>query len=134
MTNKQVALACLLSAVVSAAVTQRFFPQTKTVEVEKDVTHTDVQTVTHTVTRPNGEIDSTITIVDHTQKVDTSSKTVVLAPVPPNWLVSATATTGLKSIEPVYGVNVNRRILGPLFIGGLADTKGNVGVSLGMEF
>ena len=135
MTNKQVALLCIVVAVTSAGVTHFYFPQiqTKTVETTRDVVRTDIQTVVHTVQAPNGQIDTTTTIIDHTQKVETSSKTEVKI-LPKDWLVSGYAGSSIHLEPIVYGAQVQRRILGPLFLGVQGNTKGEVGLTLGMEF
>src|SRR5690348_9465953 len=123
-----------LAAVASAAVTETFFQKTKTVEVQKDVIHNNVVTVTHTVKLPSGEIDSTTTTTDHTSRVETDNKSAPA--LSPNWLVSGfVATDSISALaNPAYGVQVNRRILGPIFIGASLSTKHDVGISLGMEF
>lgn len=137
MSLKQVAVLLLVTATVSAALTRFYFPQVqvKTVEVEKDVIHNNIQTVVVTKKLPSGEVDSTTTIVDHTNKVDTDNKTSEISKIPPNWLIVGTASvTGINFANPAYGVQVNRRILGPIFINASANTKGEVGLGLGMEF
>lgn len=132
MTNKTVAIMCLASAVVSAACTQYFFPQIKTVEVQKEVIRNDIQTVTHTVKEPDGTTDITTTTTDHSQVTLTDTKKEFN--IVPNWHVSAFADANIKLESPEYGLNVQRRILGPIFIGASLSNKGNVGASLGMEF
>jgi hypothetical protein len=137
MTAKQTAILCVISAVFSVGLSRYLFPQVqiKTVEVEKQVIHNNIQTITVTKTLPSGEIDSTTTVVDHTQKIETDSKTSTTAVIPPNWLIVGTAqVTGIDLVNPAYGVQVNRRILGPMFINASANTKGVVGLGLGMEF
>lgn len=135
MTIKQAIIACLLSAIVSAAFTQYYFPkiQTKTVETTKEVVRTDVQTVIKTVTHPGGDTESTTTIIDHTQRIETAKKTDVTI-TKKDWLVAASYSTSIHTLEPIYGVQVNRRILGPAYIGALLNNKGEVGLSIGLEF
>lgn len=137
MTTKAILILVLITAVTSAALTHFYFPQVqiKTVEVERDVVHNDIQTVVVTKKLPTGEIDSTTTIVDHSNKVETDSKTTQVASIPPNWLVVGTASvTGINFANPAYGVQVNRRILGPIFVNATVNTKGELGLGLGMEF
>lgn len=110
-------LCCLLAGGVGAAVNRYFTPQSKSTETSKEVTHSDVQTVTHTVTAPNGTIDTTTTVVDHSQRIDTDHKTITLTPLPPNYLVSAKYGIAFTSPIPMYGVQVQRRIVGPIFGG-----------------
>lgn len=135
MSLKYTALACLISAIISGAVVNYYFPKitTKTVETTKEVVRTDIQTVVHTVTLPNGAVDSTTTIVDHTQKVDTS-KNIAVVNATKDWLVSGSYSTSIHTLEPIYGLQVNRRILGPAYVGALLNNKGEVGLSIGLEF
>lgn len=135
MSLKLVALLCLIVGVVSVAVTRYYFPQiqTKIVETTKEVVRTDIQTVVKTVTLPNGNTESTTTITDHTIKTDIQNKELTIVKAK-DWLVSGSVDSNFKLDTPMYGLQVQRRILGPVFVGGLLDTKGNVGLSVGMEF
>lgn len=138
---KYAAIACLVVAAVSASVTRYYFPQvtvqTKTVEADHSVTQNNVKTVTHEVKKPDGEVDTDITTIDSTVHTDTNTETKQATQIAPqkDWYIAATASiTGVNFANPAYGVQVNRRILGPIFLGGTVNTKGEFGVSLGMEF
>ncbi len=135
MTLKQVSVLCLIVAVLSAAVTRYYFPQiqTKTVEVTKEVVKTDVRTVVHTVTSPNGTVDSTTTVIDHSTKTETEHKTSVTM-AEKNWNVSGFIESNFHLEAPSYGVHIQRKVLGPLSLGVLTNTKGDVGLSIGVTF
>ncbi len=135
MSRKSVLILCIITAAASVAVTRFYFPQiqTKTVETTKEVIHNDVKTIIKTVTEPNGTTTSTTTIEDHTQKIDTSKK-LDITTTRKDWLVSGSYSTDLHKLEPIYGLQVNRRILGPAYVGALLNTKGEVGLSIGLEF
>lgn len=107
-------------------------PKTITVETQHDVIHNNIVTVTHTIKENDGTVDVTTTTTDHSQKIETDSKTAVQ--IQPNWLVSGTYGIDIHTLQPAYGLQVNRRILGPVFIGALLNTRGDVGLSLGFEF
>jgi hypothetical protein len=139
---KYAGAACLIAAVLSAGLTRYYFPrvtvQTK-VEVQKDVTQDNIKTIVQTMKLPSGEIDTTSTTIDNTVHTDTQTQTDTLPQLYPdqtkNWYVGLTSSiTGINFANPAYGVQVNRRILGPLFIGGTVNTHGEFGVSVGMEF
>src|SRR5665213_1723485 len=132
MSLKYIAILCLISAVIGGVVTKMYSPP-KTVEVTRDVTHTEIQVVTHTVKLPSGEIDTTTTTNQDIKQVDTDNKSTPSPVIPKNWLVSGTYGTDIHTLMPAYGVDVKRRILGPLFIGGNADSSGRIGLTLGME-
>lgn len=133
MSLKYTLITCLISAVLAAAATKIYSPP-KTVEVTRDVTHTEIQVVTRTVKLPSGEIDTTTTTNQDIKQVATDNKSASSPVMPKNYLVSATYGTDIHTLLPAYGVDVKRRILGPLFIGGNADSSGRIGLTLGMEF
>lgn len=133
MSLKYTSIACLISAIIATILTVIYSP-TKTVEVTRDVTHTEVQTVTHTVKLPSGEVDTTTTTNQDIKQVNTDNKSTPSPIIPKNWLLSGTYGTDIHTLMPAYGVDVKRRILGPLFIGGNADSSGRIGLTLGMEF
>lgn len=136
MSTKYVLVLCLISAIISAGLSRYYFPnvQTKTVEVTRDVIKTQIQTVTHTIQLPNGQIDTTTTTNQDTSQIITDKKQTVQLAVQKDWLISAAYNTDIHTLLPSYGADVKRRILGPIFIGGNADISGRVGLTLGMEF
>jgi hypothetical protein len=107
-------------------------PVIQSVNVDHDVIHNNIVTVTHTIHEKDGTTDTTTTTMDHTQQVDTDTKTI--AKPLPNWLVAGTYSTEIHTLQPAYGVQVNRRILGPMYIGAGLNSQGMVGLSLGFEF
>ncbi len=124
-------------AVASVSLTRYFFPriESKTVEVTKDVVHTDIQTIIRTITKPTGEVDSTTTITDHTQHTETSSKSAVVI-ASPKINISALVGTDLSQpgIKPIYGVSASKEFLGPITLGAYGLTNGVVGISVGFNF
>lgn len=135
MSIKNIILLCLGVSMASIIITRYYFPQvqTKTVEVTKEVIHNDVQTVTHTVTSPNGTTDTTVTTVDHSTHVETNNKISIVSKQP-NWLISGSAATDFTGLKPIYGLQASRRILGPVYLGALLNTNHEVGLSIGFEF
>lgn len=130
-------LLCALSAVLAAAMTKYYFPtvQTKTVEVEKEVVHNDIQTVVHTVKLSSGEVDTTTTTTDHTQRIETDSKTAMImksSTINVSGLVANDFSKGL--LVPVYGISVSKEFLGPITVGAFGLTSGTIGLSVGINF
>jgi len=130
-------IACIVSAALAVGLTKYYFPtiQTKTVEVEKEVVKTDVVTVTHTVQLPGGGTDTTITTTDHTQKVETDTKTQVVLKSPTinvSGLVANDFSHG--GILPLYGVSVSKEFIGPVTLGLFGLTNGILGLSVGINF
>lgn len=135
MDIKSVAIAIAITAVVSAAVTRYYFPklQMQTVEVEKEVVKNNVVTVIKTVKEKDGTEETTTTIVDKTEKKQTDSKTVTVA-AKNDWVISASVGTKFDDLKPIYGAQVQRRILGPFYLGAMANTDKTIGLSIGFEF
>lgn len=137
MTVRLAALLCLLAALASAAASRYYFPsiKIKTVEVEKEVVKTDVQTVVHTITQPNGIVDTTTTTVDHSQKTETDNISSVRVQNP---TLNVSALVGndfsKRLIQPIYGVSVSKEVLGPITAGVFGLTNGIVGLSIGINF
>lgn len=129
MNNKTIAIIIVISAVAGGAITRYYMPKTVTVEHET----TKTVTVTHTEekTLPDGTkvVDSTTT--ENQSKQD--SKTTQSSPDNKKWLVMLGAGTGVN-LQPFYQIQVNRRLLGPLFVGVNASTDSRIGISLGVEF
>ncbi len=134
MSIRNTVILCLIISAVSIIATRYIFPriETKTVETTKEVVRTDVQTVVHTITLPSGGTDTTTTIIDHSTRTETSKNTAITSKLP-NWQVSGSAQSGID-LKPYYGIQAQRRILGPFYLGALLNTKGDVGLSIGFEF
>lgn len=118
---------------------------TKTETVVKTVTvdHTNVVTVTKEVDKPDGtkEINTTTTdkseVSTNTQSDEKTDKTVTNSKA--QWRVDGLygtqlgSTTGLAN-GPVYGVGVERRILGPVWAGVQGNSDKRVALTVGFEF
>lgn len=96
--------------------------------VEKEVVRKDVITRIVEVERPDGTKGKVTVITD--KSTEKSSKSVDVTVAPKQWLVGAY----YKVNNPAYGLAVNRRIIGPVFLNVSADTGLNLTVGLGMEF
>ncbi len=113
--------------------------KTETVVKTNDVIHEHVHTVTHTIVQPNGEKDTT-TVVDNNSTEDKNStsksdSSTVTTYSKPQWKVGA--LVGLSSTNlyaPIYGANVEKRILGPISAGLWANTNKEAGLSVSLEF
>lgn len=133
MTLRLAALLCLLSATGSVALTRYCWPSIQTVQTTKEVVRTDIQTVVRTVTRPDGTSDTTTTIVDHSIRTDTSKNIIVAIP-----FINVSGLVGndlsKRGVLPIYGVSINKEIIGPITIGAFGLTSGVIGLSVGLNF
>jgi hypothetical protein len=118
---------------------------TKTETVVKTVTvdHVNTVVVTKEVDKPDGtkEIDTTTTdksVTDTTTQSDEKTDKVVTNSKA-QWRVDGLygtqigSTTGLAN-GPVYGVGIERRILGPIWAGAQANSDKRVALTVGFEF
>ncbi len=129
------AIVAVVSALISGTAVYHFFPQTKTVEVTKEVVKTDIQTVVHTVTQPNGVVDTTTTTTDHSQRTETSKNTQIILAKPKINISGLVANDfNDRLFKPVYGVSVSKEFLGPITIGMFGLSNSTIGVSLGVSF
>lgn len=139
--NVKVALSIsVVSALVGAYITYKFLPP-------KEITKTEIQeiikehTVTqiHEVVRPDGSKETNTTIVGDSTESKHSTTTQTVVPAQKQWFASiGVAKTSITS-DNIYQVNVNKRFLGPLYIGasfasGNVDNDKEVGLTVGMEF
>lgn len=96
--------------------------------VEKEVIKRDIQTVVKEVVRPDGTKETVTTIIDKSK--ESSAKQILLSPPAKNWVVGAYYRVN----EPTYALNVNYRLVGPVYLGGLLDLNKNVYLGLSLEF
>jgi hypothetical protein len=100
-------------------------------ETDTSTTNNDITTVIKEKQNKDGSVEKDTTIVDKSKKEEklTTEERVL----PPNWFVSVGA--GLdSSVNTVYLASVNRRILGPIFLGAWGSTQKAAGVSIAIEF
>lgn len=127
--------ALAIGLLVGAALSYYLFPQIETREVVKQevVVQNRVRTVIRTVARPDGSSETTEERTDNSTSTAHSSAESTKYRTK-NWNAAALATVSLNDLQPVYGLLVQRRILGPVFAGLTVRADGEFGLSLGMEF
>ena len=129
-------ISLLVIAGLSAATTRYYFPQiqSKTVTVEHEVEHNNIVTVTRTIREPSGAVDTVTTVTDHSTKVEQDIKSALVAKQL-NWHAGAQIGIDVhKGLIPIYGVSLDRRIFGPVTVGGFGLTNGTIGISIGLSF
>lgn len=149
---KYLAAIVIVAMAVGAALTRQFAPRTvtktvtQTQTVDHDVIKDHVVTITKEIDRKDGTKEIDTEVVDNRVNTDVSTtksttQTTVSAPAPipqPQWFLTAGAgldATSLSNLtNPVYNGSVNRRILGPIYMGIWGNTRSQVGVQLGLEF
>ncbi len=105
----------------------------KTEVVNKDTIKKDVVTVTKEIVKPDGTKETT-TVTTDTSTEKKSEKDITTSAAKSQWLVAVGVNRTIDTPDLIYNLHVQRRILGPLFVGANVDTRKTVGVSIGMEF
>ncbi len=125
----------VLSLIVVASLAAGVILEKQLVAVKKETDTSkisnDITTVIKEKQNKDGSIEKDTTIVDKSKR---DEKLISVAPIlSPNWIVRG--GYGLaKDLNAVYTVSVDRRILGPIFLGGWASSQQSAGVSLAIEF
>lgn len=92
-----------------------------------------IRTITRTVEKPDGTKITEQETLD-TSKIKASEKKVDTKMKSTKYLAGVTAETSLKDFEPIYGLQAQMRVLGPVWAGLTANADGDVGLSLSFEF
>ena len=139
MTNLKTWIISIVAVAALAYATGRYLQPAKVEikEVEKivEVIKRDVHTVIREVVRPDGSKEVVTVIDDKTRETNKkeSSKETIITNIKPQWRVQGIADlTHLAA--PVYGVGIERRILGPVFAGAFVKANREYGVSVSLEF
>lgn len=128
--------------------------ETKTVEVEKKAVDkessikvdTKKTTVKKTIKKPDGTLETTITVVvDNSKQKDKKDKTVAVeektieikkevTKASDKVTISVLGGVNLNKVGMLYGASISKPILGPITVGvwGLSDAS--VGASVGLTF
>lgn len=136
MSTRNILILMVVVAAVSAGITRYYFPQIefKNTETVKEVVRNDIRTIVKEVVRPDGTKETTTETTDKSTKKETSTSETIIA-AKKQWMFSVGANTKFSDRDVlVYDLHVQRRIMGPFFLGAKAGTDKSIGVSIGMEF
>lgn len=149
ISNKTVVILVIVTAAVAFGTGRWLAPtkvETKTVErvVERRVVVTDVdrKEITKKVQKPDGTTETVTEIVDRskikedTDKVSDSKTTTVTERDRTSLLVRGMIGANLSSWSsgPEYGIGVDRRVLGPVWLGAYGFSSGRAGVAVSISF
>jgi len=129
-THIVVGLTCLIIGVVLCRI---YYPVDSTVvEVYKEKSQNDVKTIIKEIIRPDGskEIITDITDKSSTNKDKTSTKIIAKN----DWHISASGSRTFTDSNMTYTLQVERRIIGDVFLGALVNSEKQVGLVVGLEF
>lgn len=99
----------------------------------KEINHT--KTVITTVKKPDGTV-TTVETVDSKTKAKTEATASLETPKKQLTNISALVGNDFSKspIIPLYGISIQREIVGPLTVGAFGLTNGTIGVSIGLNF
>jgi hypothetical protein len=133
---KIIFVALLASFVLGVGVAYKLLPpkvETKTEVQEREVTKNHIVTVVKEVTRPDGTKEKTSTTTDTSVEHKDRQITIEKAAVK-DWFVTAGVAKESLTGPEIYQLSVNRRILGPIYLGASATTEKQIGINVGLEF
>lgn len=139
MTIKQFLIPLILGAIVSCALTRYYWPQISTQTVVKTRVEYRNRTITRIKERKDG---SKVTVIDSTTDQNSASNSTSTVYKAPQWrvgLLAAIPTASDSRITrparymPQYGMEVQKRVAGPLYAGVLYIHP-YIGMQIGLEF
>lgn len=131
MNLKNILVTIFVTAALSAAVTRYYFPKTVVKVEEKQVIKKDIRTVIREVKGKDGTTVTETEIIDNSTERRDKTREVFARK---DWVLST--SYGLREFkqEAVYGLQVQRRIIGPFYLGASATADKVYSFTLGMEF
>lgn len=133
MGPRGILIVAIMSAVGGASVTRAYFAREVVRTVEKEVVKDHIVTVTKESKAKDGT-ESIITTTTDDRAATDNKNTVDTKPAQaPQWLISGGAGLTVNGL-PVYAGSVQRRIIGPVFLGLQVTTQKEGFVTLGIEF
>lgn len=109
--------------------------QTSIEQTDKEQIKKDIKTVTKETRNKDGSVVIETVVVDKSkEKKSTVTVFEQTKLEKTDWFLQVTADSVRLVESPVYGLSVNRRVLGPLYLGISAKTDRTVGASVGIEW
>lgn len=127
--NKAIVTIVLASAILGGYIERQFAGKTTIHDtITKD---NDIVTIIKEKQNKDGTSEKDTTIVDKSKEKEKIVE--IIAPKPPEWLVQGQVGL-IQGLTTVYTLNINKRLLGPIFVGAWGSTQQSVGVSVGILF
>lgn len=137
MSNRNVIIIAIV-CLISGALIQRQWDGKQTekiMTITRDIIHNQIVTVTKTITKPDGSTETDSTTTDTSIKKEIE-KQIVESSKPfynSQWLIAGGASLN-SDREQFYKLEVQRNILGPLWLGIYGTTHKELGLSAGILF
>lgn len=132
---KYVLVSFLSGAAIAAYIVKTYFPAIKTKTEQVEVVKNNVVTVEKIIRHKDGTVEEVRTVTDKTEKKQETSKIETHNPKDQYLVgVSARVSSIADIASPVYGIQAQRRLVGPLFLGLSVDTELQTVVTLSYSF
>jgi hypothetical protein len=135
MNYKQLIVYTAVIVVATVVATKYYFPsiEEKIRIEEKEVIKRDVVTRIVEIIKPDGSKETQTEIIDRTkEKITKEFESLKIQKK--DWFIAGGASLNINDVTPVYNFQVNRRVLGPFYIGASVNTRKDIGVLIGFEF
>lgn len=120
---------------VGIGVGKYLVPQNSTeIDKEKISSETEKETIDRIVTNPDGTKTVERIVKDTKKEIKEKESIKIVESKKPNWRVSALMGYSLDKYNQIYGLDVQKRILGVVSVGVWGTTNKTVGLSVGYEF
>lgn len=131
---KLVVVIVLASAIVGGVIERGVSKKDETKTVEKEVVKNKIITKIVEKYHMDGSVDRDI-VIDDGSVIERDKKTdIIIASKPSDWYIHGSAGIRAHYLERVYSLGVDRRILGPIWLGIYGNTQEEVGLRIGMQF
>lgn len=137
VTLKSAIIYTLVVAALAVGITKYTWPtvQTQIKVEEKEVVKRDIRTVIKERTKADGTTERETIIVDNSKETKervTEQKTMKKN----DWFIGGglEIRSSRQLANPIYKIEVNRRVLGDFFVGVSASTDRSLGVQIGFSF
>lgn len=112
--------------------------ETKSKQNNKDIVIIETRLPDGTITKETHIVDKGTVIIDKTKQGSDqkdSSTTTIVSYQKAQWKAAGLLGVSDYSLDNrIYGLEIERRILGPIFVGAWGMTSKEVGLSVGLEF
>jgi hypothetical protein len=135
MSLRNLLIYSVILVILSIVLTKHYWPSVRieTKIEEREVVRNRIRTVIREVKKPDGTTETETETTDNSEHTRNRSESKSQKP-PTAWHASLSARSELPFSQPEYVIQLERRILGPFFLGGGYATDKTVSLSLGMEF
>jgi hypothetical protein len=105
------------------------FPKVETKEIEK--IQKDIVTIVKEIVKADGTKEVVTTITDHSKE---NKVTTTVPQKVDNWHLSVSDSKASLNSPDVYGIQIERKLMGPVSLGLRVQTDKVIGITMGVSF